>query len=105
MHPTSTALDEVVENLVRDASTAPSMHNAQPWRFRYRRAARSIALRADLERAMPHADPQTRALHLGCGAALFNLRVAAQHAGFRPVVKLLPDPDDRQTLASVTLPD
>jgi nitroreductase len=105
MHPTSFALDEVVENLVRDACMAPSMHNAQPWRFRYRRGAHSIALRADLERAMPHADPQTRALHLGCGAALFNLRVAAQHAGFRPVVKLRPDPYDQQTLASVTLPE
>ncbi|HEV7625659.1 MAG TPA: nitroreductase family protein, partial [Streptomyces sp.] len=67
------------------------------------RADHSIALRADFERSMPHADPQMRALHLGCGAALFNLRVAAQHAGFRPSVKLLPDPDDQQTLASVTL--
>lgn len=105
MSPTSFADDEVVEKLVRDASTAPSMHNAQPWRFRYRRADRTITLRADLERAMPHADPQLRALHLGCGAALFNLRVAAQHAGFRPVVKLLPDPEDPQTLASVALAD
>lgn len=103
MRPTSFADDEVVENLVRDASTAPSMHNAQPWRFRYRRADHSIMLHADFERAMPDADPQMRALHLGCGAALFNLRVAAQNAGFRPVVKLLPDPEDEQTLASVTL--
>lgn len=100
---TSFAEEELVETLVRDASTAPSMHNAQPWRFRYRRADHSIALRADFERAMPQSDPQMRALHLGCGAALFNLRVAAYHAGLQPVVRLLPDPDDRQTLATVEL--
>ncbi|QPP08362.1 nitroreductase [Streptomyces bathyalis] len=103
MSSTSFARSEVVENLVRDASMAPSMHNAQPWRFQYSRAGDSITLRADPERAMPHADPQLRALHLGCGAALFNLRVAAQHAGFRPVVTTLPDPDDWQILAHVSL--
>ncbi|WP_055484484.1 nitroreductase family protein [Streptomyces sp. WMMB 322] len=103
MSPTSFARSEVVESLVRDASMAPSMHNAQPWRFRYSRGGDSITLRADPERAMPHADPQLRALHLGCGAALFNLRVSAQHAGFRPVVTPLPDPDDWQTLAHVSL--
>lgn len=101
--PTSFARGEVVEDLVRDACMAPSMHNAQPWRFRYSRGDDSITLRADPDRAMPHADAELRALHLGCGAALFNLRVAAQHAGFRPGVRLLPDPDDWQTLASVSL--
>lgn len=95
--------DEFVEDLVRDAAAAPSMHNAQPWRFRYRRSAHTLELSADIERSMPLADPQLRALHVGCGAALFNLRVAAEHAGFRPEVRLLPDPDDRQALASVRL--
>lgn len=27
-----------VEDLVRDAAAAPSMHNAQPWIFRFRSA-------------------------------------------------------------------
>jgi nitroreductase len=103
MPSASSPRGEVVENLVRDACMAPSMHNAQPWRFRYSRGGDSIELRAVPERAVPHADPELRALHLGCGAALFNLRVAAQSAGFRPVVTLLPDPDDWQTLASVSL--
>lgn len=103
MPSTSFARGEVVESLIRDASMAPSMHNAQPWRFRYSRGDDAITLRADPERLMPHADPQLRGLHLGCGAALFNLRVAAQSAGLRPVLTLLPDPDDWQTLASVSL--
>jgi hypothetical protein len=103
MPSASFARSEVVEGLVRDAAMAPSMDNAQPWRFRYSDGGDFITLHADPERTVQHSDPQLRALHLGCGAALFNLRVAAQNAGFRPVVTLLPDPDDQQTLASVSL--
>ncbi|RAJ62392.1 hypothetical protein K378_03742 [Streptomyces sp. Amel2xB2] len=103
MVSTSFAREEVVQGLVRDASLAPSLHNAQPWRFLYSRGGDCITLRADPGRTVPQSDPELRSLHLGCGAALFNLRVAAQNAGFRPVVTLLPDPDDWQTLASVSL--
>jgi hypothetical protein len=75
-------LDEkTVATLVAEATAAPSMHNAQPWRFRFLADERLLLLRADPERAMPRSDPGDRALHIGCGAALFNLRVAAAHAG------------------------
>ncbi|MCC5033861.1 nitroreductase family protein [Streptomyces sp. WAC 00631] len=93
----------LVTDLVREATAAPSMHNAQPWRFRHRPGSRTVELRGDPERAMPHADPDHRALHLGCGAALFNLRVAAAGEGLRPGVRLLPDPSDPGLLASVHL--
>ncbi|MEU5591831.1 nitroreductase family protein [Streptomyces sp. NPDC020298] len=79
------------------------MHNAQPWRFRYVRRSRTLELRADLERAMPHSDPDNRALPIGCGAALLNLRVAVVHEGRHPEVRLLPDPTDRALLATVRL--
>jgi nitroreductase len=95
--------DERVRSLVHDATAAPSMHNAQPWRFRYLRHARTFELRADFERTMPHADPDTRGLHLGCGAALLNLRVATVHEGWHPETALLPDLADRAHLASVRL--
>ncbi|WP_238488706.1 nitroreductase [Streptomyces sp. UNOC14_S4] len=81
------------------------MHNAQPWRFRYARGSRTFRLYADFERAMPHSDPDARALHLGCGAALFNLRVAIAHVGCHPYVTLLPAPDDASLLATVRLTD
>ncbi|MQY36610.1 hypothetical protein SRB17_46120 [Streptomyces sp. RB17] len=42
---------------------------------------------------------RTRGVHLGCGAALFNLRVAAAAAGRHPAVRLLPDRADPQLLA------
>lgn len=93
--------DEQVTALVHDAAAAPSMHNAQPWRFCYLRGSRIFQLRADPERALPHADPDNRALHLGCGAALLNLRVALAHEGRHPVTRLLPDPTDPLLLASV----
>ncbi|MEU3947924.1 nitroreductase [Streptomyces sp. NPDC029526] len=100
----SSPLDEkTVTALVTDAVKAPSMHNAQPWRFRHLAARRVLRLCADLERAMPRTDPDHRALHIGCGAALFNLRVSAAHAGFAPVTTLLPDPAEPALLAEVRL--
>ncbi|MFI9612906.1 Acg family FMN-binding oxidoreductase [Streptomyces sp. NPDC052023] len=95
--------DEQVAALVHDAAAAPSMHNAQPWRFRYVRHSRVFEVRADFERAMPHSDPDTRGLHLGCGAALVNLRVAVVHEGWHPETRLLPDPTDPALLAEVRL--
>ncbi|MFG2758519.1 Acg family FMN-binding oxidoreductase [Streptomyces wuyuanensis] len=91
----------VVTSLVRDATAAPSMHNAQPWRFRYLAGSGAIRLLGDPGRAMTRSDPQQRALHLGCGAALFNLRVAVAHAGREPDTVLLPDPAEPWLLAEV----
>ncbi|MFI1169554.1 Acg family FMN-binding oxidoreductase [Streptomyces sp. NPDC020801] len=92
-----------VTALVAAATAAPSMHNAQPWRFRFLTDAYTLELRADLQRAMRRTDPGHRALHIGCGAALFNLRVAAAHAGLGTDVRLLPDPSDPLLLAAVRL--
>ncbi|MFI2206504.1 hypothetical protein ACH47Z_38285 [Streptomyces sp. NPDC020192] len=94
---------KTVTALFAEAVAAPSMHNAQPWRFRFKASEGVLLLLADLERAMPHSDPDNRALRIGCGAALFNLRVAAAHAGFAPLVQLLPDPAEPRLLAAVQL--
>jgi hypothetical protein len=94
---------QTVSTLVEEATAAPSMHNAQPWSFRFVTAERLLLLFADLDRAMHRSDPGNRALHIGCGAALFNLRVAAAHAGLAPQVVLLPDPGDPLLLAAVQL--
>jgi hypothetical protein len=94
---------KAVTALVTDATAAPSMHNAQPWRFRFLFNSHLFEVYADWERAMPQTDPTHRALHLGCGAALFNLRVAAAHAGWEPTVELLPDPAFPELLATLGL--
>ncbi|WP_436840051.1 Acg family FMN-binding oxidoreductase [Streptomyces abikoensis] len=93
--------DDQVTELVGEAVAAPSMHNAQPWRFRYSRGNGTFRLYADPERVMPHSDPDGRALHIGCGAALFNLRVALATAGFQSDVALLPASQDTALLALV----
>ncbi len=81
------------------AGRAPSLHNAQPWRFRT--GADHVELRADPARRLPVADPTDRELRIGCGAALYSLRLALAGAGIRPLVTRLPDPSDPQLLAVV----
>jgi nitroreductase len=94
---------EMIDQLLQAAAAAPSMHNTQPWRFRVKHASRTIELRADPARQLPHADPGGRAVHIACGAALFNLRLAAGAAGWQASVQLLPDPGTPLLLATVRL--
>ncbi|EST39730.1 hypothetical protein N566_00330 [Streptomycetaceae bacterium MP113-05] len=89
---------ETVCALALAAASAPSMHNAQPWRFRYTVSRSAFHVHADFGRAMPHTDPHNRALHLGCGAALLNARAAAGAAGLPVVTCVLPAPDDDPSL-------
>ena len=62
---------------------------------------RVIELHADPARMLPCADPRGRGMHIGCGAALFNLRLAAAVASCRPAVRPFPDPDEPLLLAAV----
>jgi len=91
----------MIEQLLRAAAAAPSMHNTQPWRFRVTDTRREIELRADPARQLPYGDPGGRAVHIACGAALFNLRLAAVVAGRSTVVRLMPDPGNPLLLATV----
>ena len=88
---------------VRAATMAPSMHNTQPWKFRILRDSQVIELRADPARMLRHGDPHGRAVHIACGAALFNLRIAVAAGGREPVTRLLPDPAEPLLLATVRL--
>lgn len=81
------------------AVLAPSVHNAQPWSFRT--TPDIVELYADRTRRMPVADPDDQELRLGCGAALFNLRLALTARGVRPAVALFPDPTRPDLVAEV----
>lgn len=90
---------EQVEMAIRAAGMAPSLYNNQPWGFRI--APNTIELHADLGRRLPVVDPNDRELRLGCGAALFNLRLALEHVDVRPSVTPMPRSDDPTLLAVV----
>ncbi|MET9390961.1 hypothetical protein ABZY20_11195 [Streptomyces sp. NPDC006624] len=92
-----------VQALLAAAVAAPSIHNTQPWRFGLDPDSRSIQVRIDRGRRLPLADPELRSQHLSVGAAVFNLRVAAAHLGWDPLVRLLPSADDPDLLATVQL--
>jgi len=95
--------EQVITSVLAAAVAAPSMHNTQPWRFQVLRPEQIIEVRADPARGLPQGDPHGRAVHIACGAALFNMRLAAAVAGREPVVKLLPDHGQPLLLATMHL--
>jgi hypothetical protein len=90
------AEDGIVRKLIGAAGAAPSIHNTQPWRFRITDDV--IELHGDPDRMLWVADPRGRALHLSCGAALFNLRLAIRMLGAKPMIWSVPDPQGQPTL-------
>jgi nitroreductase len=87
--------------LLTAATSAPSLHNSQPWSFEIDDG--HLRVYADPSRQLSRSDPAGRSLLISCGAALFNLRVAAEHLGYHPRVRLLPDPEDPTLVATVSL--
>lgn len=89
-----------IREIVAAAVLAPSSHNTQPWGFSY--VDGNLRLYADRTRALTVNDPQDRELTISCGAALFNVRVAAAAAGYTAESRLLPEREDPDLLAAVT---
>ena len=89
------------DELLRAAVAAPSMHNTQPWRFRF--AGAIVEVHRDRSRELPAEDAEGRMLHLGLGAAVLNLRVAAAHLGYGTDTRYAVDPDRPDLVAEVEL--
>lgn len=87
----------LLEDVVRSACRAPSLHNSQPWQWVARRG--ELELYLDSSRSML-ADRSGREALIGCGAALDHVRVAAAAAGWHASVARFPNPNDPNHLAS-----
>src|SRR5215468_12778150 len=85
---------------VRAAIAAPSIHNSQPWHFRYRDGG--VDVFADRTRRLEVIDPYGRDLMISIGAAIFNLRLAMHQLGWIPAVKLFPESTEPDLVAAVT---
>lgn len=98
-----TVLMAGLDAVLAAAGQAPSPGDRRPWRFRTRHGALEL-----LAAAHP-GGPGELAGHtldrqdvIACGAAVFNLRLAAGHLGLEMQVTLLPDPADPALLARLT---
>jgi hypothetical protein len=100
--PRRGSLAEQMHFLIRYAILAPSGHNTQPWLFKITKDNK-IELHADPSRALPVVDPDDRELIISCGTALYHLRLAANHFGIADDVELLPDKNNPDLLAKITL--
>lgn len=94
-------LQEQFTFLLRYAVLAPSSYNTQPWKFGL--SNEGIAVYADYSRRLPVVDPGNRELVIGVGAALTNLRIAAEHFGFKCSVEYNRSEDNKLPLAFVYL--
>ena len=101
MEDTQTVTDADRDAMLRAAVAAPSMHNTQPWRFRF--AGRTVEVHRDRERELPAEDPSRRMLYMSLGASIFNLRVAAAALGMGSAVRHLMDQRRPDLIAVVEL--
>lgn len=87
---------------VGSAVAAPSLHNTQPWRFRYDRETDAVQVRVDRTRVLKIADPTGWGMRLALGAATYNLTLALAVAGQPMEVAWLPDNTDPDLHALLT---
>src|ERR1035441_1364287 len=88
----------VIEDAVRTACRAPSMHNSQPWQWVF--TGGQLRLFLDPSRVMD-SDQSAREALIGCGAALDHVRVAMAAIGWQAHVDRFPNPDNPNHLASI----
>jgi nitroreductase len=97
----ATVTKAVLRRLVDLACSAPSVHNTQPWSWRF--SDEGLRLYADPQRQLPVEDPGGRNLVISCGAVLDHFRYAARALGWDTHVDRLPDGDAGGALAEVRI--
>lgn len=80
----------VVRWLAAHAVLAPSAHNTQPWRLRWRGERSALELIHDPNHELPAFDFDNNATWVAFGAMLENIRIAAAAVGLDAVVEAFP---------------
>jgi hypothetical protein len=93
--------EPTVRRIVELASRAASMHNSQPWRWRW--DGEVLELSADRERQLSAADPSGRNLMISLGGALHQALLAAGALGRSTTVTRFPEPAQPDIVARITL--
>jgi nitroreductase len=96
--PTTAVETGVIEDALRIACRAPSLHNSQPWQWAFNRG--QLRLFLDPSRVMD-TDHAAREAVISCGAALDHLRVAMAAVGWQSHIDRLPNPNSPNHLASI----
>lgn len=89
-----------VRAVLSRACRAPSLHNSQPWRWRWDGA--TLDLFVDADRLLPATDAFNRQGILACGALLDHAQVAWAAAGWAARTARCPEPGDRALLATLS---
>jgi hypothetical protein len=87
--------------VVAQAARAPSVHNTQPWRFRWSENCFDVI--ADERRSLEVSDPDGRELTISCGAAVVNLLLALRQLGCEGSLAEFPDHRDPRIMARITV--
>lgn len=95
--PSNASSSDQIEFLLGYAIFAPSPMNTQPWLFKL--GNREVDICADSRRKLAVVDPDGRELIISCGAALLNLKVAAEYFGCNYRVEIEPEPENPDILA------
>jgi hypothetical protein len=90
-----------VKWVVAAAIRAPSVHNSQPWRFRF--DGNTFDVIADSSRCLDVSDPHGRELTISCGAAVTNLELALRQLGCDSSVVAFPNRNQPEIAARVTV--
>jgi nitroreductase len=90
-----------LRTVIECAELAPSVHNTQPWTWHV--GENTIEVRADRSRGLAVLDPHGRELTISCGAAIEFALTAVRGLGWDCDVVLLPDADDADLLAMLTI--
>lgn len=91
--------DATITAALQLAQRAPSVHNTQPWRWRF--DGTRLELHTDRDRMLPATDPHGRQQVISCGAVLHHARTALAAHGWHTDTTRTPDPDRPDCLAAI----